>query len=350
MVRHQDHDPDHHQGHVGLQRVLTASRAFAVAALALLAGPGGAHAEGRPFLAYHASWYEVRTDDPAATTIARLPPYITHLALAFARPDLTYKGGLDLAGTGLQYPYSGAVLKAAIARLKARAPQIKVLVSVGGWNYPAWDGFDADALARLVKDLGADGVDIDFETHNPACARGRDGRVACPSDALTRKIVEDIRRALPRPFVVSAAGWSVGAYGEGAFATAAPQGPYAGVSLVLLRPPVSEALDLVSIMSYDAGPAFRPEQAFRAYRVHWKGPLALGIQVMPGTTGGPRFTLDFTARTLAGVMRDPRAGAMLYALLETPPGPTGPDNPDFRALAVAVCVTLELRDCAAPVP
>ena len=292
----------------------------------------------------------MRTDDPAETTIARLPPYITHLALAFARPDLTYKGGLDLAGTGLQYPYSGAVLKAAIARLKARVPQIKVLVSVGGWNYPAWDGFDADALARLVKDLGADGVDMDYETHHPDCIRTPQNRIACPGDALSIKVVEAIRRALPRPFVVSLAGWSVGAYGEGAFAAARPQGGYAGVTLALLRAPVAREIDLVSIMSYDAGPAFRPDEAFRAYRVHWKGPLALGIQVMPGTTGGPRFTLDFTARTLASVMRDPRAGAMLYALLETPPGPTGPDNPDFRALSVAVCVTLELKDCAARIP
>lgn len=324
----------------------------ALLAALVLAGAGArpALAAERPFLAYHVSWYEVHTDDPAATSIARLPGYITHLALAFVRPDMTYEGGLDLKGTGFEYPYSGAVLKKAIQLLKARVPTMKVLVSVGGWNYPAWDRLNVEGIARLVKDLGADGVDIDYETHTPACARGRGGRVSCPSDALTTKIVEDIRRALPRPFVVSATGWSVGAYGEGAFAAAGPQGPYAGVSLVLLRPPVSEALDLVSIMSYDAGPAFRPDEAFRAYRTYWKGPLALGIEVMPGSEGSPRFTLDYTARTLAMVMGDPRAGAMLYALREVPPGPPGPDNPDYRALAVAICVTMNLKDCAAHMP
>jgi hypothetical protein len=314
------------------------------------AGMGAARAEGRPFLAYHASWYEVRTDDPAQTTIARLPPYITHLALSFARPDLTYKGGLDLDGTGLQYPYSGTVLKGAIAALKARVPQMKVLVSVGGWNYPAWDRFDAGALARLIKDLGADGVDMDYETHHPDCLRTRAGRIACPGDALSIRVVEEIRRALPRPYVVSVAGWSVGAYGEGTFANARPQGGYAGVTLALLRAPVAREIDLVSIMSYDAGPAFKPDEAFRAYRVHWKGPLALGVQVLPGTSGGPRFTLDYTARTLSRVMGDPLAGAMLYALRLEPEGVTSPDNPDYRSLSVAICVTLGLRECMARMP
>lgn len=322
-----------------------------LALLALvLCGFAPARAAERPFLAYHASWYEVRTEDPAATSLARLPAYITHVALAFAKPDLSYAGGLDLAGTGLQYPYPGPVLKEAIRLLKARVPQMKVLVAVGGWNYPRWDAFDAEALARLVRDLGADGVDVDYETHAPQCARGGDGRVSCPGDALSIRVVEAIRRALPRPFVISAAGWSVGAFGEGAFASALPRGPYTGMNLALLRSPAARALDLVSIMSYDAGPSFRPDQAFRAYRAVWKGSLALGVQVMPGASGGPRFTLETTARMLAQVMGDPQAGAMLYALREEPPGPRGPDNPDYRDLSVAICVTLDLKDCAAPMP
>jgi len=337
---------------------MEAGRAHFLRALALvlglaLAGAGSLHparAAERPFLAYHASWYEVAASDPAATSIARLPGYITHLALAFAKPDLTYAGDLDLKGTGLQYPYSGQVLKAAIALLKARVPAMKVLVSVGGWNYPGWDRLDAAALARLVTDLGADGVDVDYETHAPRCAPASGGRVACPGDALSIQVVEEIRRALPRPFVVSAAVWSVGAYGEGAFASALPRGPYAGVSLALLRSPALAALDLLSIMSYDAGPAFRPDQAFRAYRAYWKGPLALGVQVMPGASGSPRFTLDYTVRMLDGVLGDPAAGAMLYALREEPPGPRGPDNPDYRDLSVAICVTLGLADCAAHMP
>ncbi len=242
------------------------------------------------------------------------------------------------------------MLKAAIGLLKARVPAMKVLVSVGGWNYPAWDKLNAEALARLVADLGADGVDVDYETHDPRCASDAAGRIACPGDALNIQVVEEIRRALPRPLVVSAAAWSVGAYGEGSFVSALPRGPYAGVALALLRSPALGALDLISIMSYDAGPAFRPDQAFRAYRTYWKGPLALGVQVMPGTNGSPRFTLDYTVRMLDGVLGDPTAGAMLYALREEPPGPRGPDNPDYRDLSVAICVTLGLADCAAHIP
>ncbi|WP_035716457.1 glycosyl hydrolase family 18 protein [Azorhizobium doebereinerae] len=303
----------------------------------------------RPFVAYHTSWSEIATAEPEETSLARLPGYYSHVALSFAKPDLSYAGDLDLKGTGLLYPYSGAVLKAAIVRLKARHPDTRVLVAVGGWGQFAWDRLDAPALARLVRDLGADGVDIDYETDAPGCVLAA-RRVTCPDDALAVRVVEQIRAVLPRPFVVTAAGWSVGAYGEGEFASAPPRSPWTGSMLAVLRAPVARELDLISIMSYDAGPSYRPEQAFRAYRSLYKGPLALGIQVEPGTSGGPRFTLGYTVRMLRAVLNDPQAGAMLYGLRLTPPGPPGPDNPDYRDLSVAVCVTLALPDCAQPVP
>lgn len=318
--------------------------------MAALLAPAHAEAPARPFLAYHASWYEVRTERPEDTSLARLPAYLTHVALSFAKPDLVYAGNLDLKGTGLEYPYSGAVLRQAIALLKARSPQTRVLVAVGGATYGGWDRLNETALARLVRDLGADGVDIDYEPANPSCI-ALSGKIRCADDALSIRIVERIRTALPRPLKISAALWSVGAYGEGAFANAPPASPWRGVALALLRSPAATDLDLVSIMSYDAGPAFRPEEAFRAYRQLWKGPLALGVQVMPSTIpGGPRFTVAATSRMLRAVIPDPKAGAMLYALREEPPGPPGPDNPDYRSLAVAICVTLDLQDCAAPMP
>ncbi|MCK0209393.1 glycosyl hydrolase family 18 protein [Starkeya koreensis] len=318
--------------------------------MVLLAALTPARAEAqRPFLAYHASWYDVFATRGDETTLARLPGYLTHVALAFARPDLTYPGGLDLSGTGLQYPYSGAVLKEAIARLKSRHPGIAVLVSVGGANAHGWGRFDEAALARLVGDLGADGVDIDFESENPSCTTVS-SRVHCADDALMVEIVRRIRAVLPRPHVVSVAGWSVGAYGEGSFADAPPRSPWRGSLLALLHSPEAGELDLVSIMSYDAGPAYRPAQAFRAYRAAWKGPLALGVAVMPSTQGGPRYTVDYTVATLSEILRDPSGGAMLYALLEVPPGTPGPDNPDYRTLSGLICLTLELDGCDAPMP
>lgn len=311
--------------------------------------PARAAFSDRLFLAYHASWYEVQTSVAAETSLARLPGYLTHVALSFVKPDLVYDGDLDLKGTGLLYPFSGAVLKEAVALLKQRHPRIKVLISVGGWGYFAWDKLNAPALARLVRDLGADGVDVDYETPDGGCApRGQ--TMSCPGDALSILVVEKIRAELPRPFVIGAAGWSVGAYGAGDFRAAVPRSPWTGVMLALLTSPVAAQLDFVSIMSYDAGPRYSPQEAFRAYRSLWKGPLLLGVQVEPGTSGGPRFTVDYTKRLLESVSSDARAGAMLYALRQKPPGVIGPDNPDAHYLAVAICTALRLTDCTEPVP
>lgn len=311
--------------------------------------PARAASSDRLFLAYHASWYEVQTSVAADTSLARLPGYLTHVVLSFVKPDLIYHGDLDLKGTGLLYPFSGSVLKEAVALLKQRHPHIKVLISVGGWGYFAWDKLDAPALARLVRDLGADGVDVDYETPDGQCApRGQ--TMSCPGDAMSISVVEQVRAELPRPFVVGTAGWSVGAYGAGEFRSAVPRSPWTGVMLALLNSPTAAKLDLVSIMSYDAGPNYSPQEAFRAYRRVWKGPLLVGIQVEPGTSGGPRFTVDYTTRLLESVSSDPRAGAMLYALRLKPPGTIGPDNPDARYLAPAICAALDLKNCSEPVP
>ncbi|WAC25928.1 glycoside hydrolase family 18 protein [Ancylobacter sp. SL191] len=341
MVRHPHSAAHRHQGPRRQFGVLR----LALAALACLAGAAAARAEpARPFLAYQASWYEPPAQDGAATTLARLPAALTHVALAFVKPDLAYTGGLELAGTGLQYPFSGAVLKDAIAALKARAPATRVLLAVGGATYGGWDRLDTGALARLVTDLGADGVDIDYEPTQPACLI-RTGWVACASDATFISLVRRLRDALPRPYILSIAGWSVGAYGEGAFANAPPPSPWRGSMIALLRAPEAAMLDLVAIMSYDAGPHYQPLEAFRAYRSLWKGPLALGIPVLPPTQGEKRVTLAGTAALMAALKPDPLGGAMLYALNLTPPGPPGPDNPDASALTTAICIGLELEGC-----
>ncbi|UDQ91861.1 hypothetical protein LJE71_07640 [Xanthobacter autotrophicus] len=310
----------------------------------------GAPREG-PFLAYLTSWTEVATTVPAQTRLARLPGYITHVALGFAKPDLVYKGDLDLSGTGLLFPFSGAVLKQAIVLLRQRNPATKVLVSVGGWNHFGWDNRNMAALALLVKDIGADGVDLDYETPDAGCIHTPRGTIACADDARSIAVLRDLRSVLPRPYAVTVAGWSVGAYGDGPYFAAEPRnGPFVGMMLALLRSPEAAGIDLVSVMAYDAGPTFRPDQAFRAYRALWKGPLALGFQVLPPENGGPRTSLEGIARLLAGLGDDPKAGAMLYAIGLTPPGPPGPDNPGYASFALAICASLNLADCAAPMP
>ena len=210
----------------------------------------------RPFLAYHASWYEVPATSGDATTLARLPGFIDTVLLGFAKPDMAYKGDLDLSRTGLQYPFPGRVLKEAIGVLKTRHPGTRVLIAVGGSGYNGgWGRLDDSAIGRLGRDLGADGIDIDYEPPSPGCRRERE-QVVCASDRTWIDLVKRFRVVLPRPAVLTVPGWSVGAYGEGDFAQDPPRSPFTGVMLGLLRSPVAREIDAISIMGYDAGPSF----------------------------------------------------------------------------------------------
>ncbi|BBK43873.1 hypothetical protein STVA_38930 [Allostella vacuolata] len=325
-------------------------RVAALLGAALLAATRPAAADSlppHPFLAYHASWFEPATSDPAQTTIARLPAFIDVLILSFARPDLDYRAGsLDLAGTGLHANVPGPVLRDAIALLRQRRPAVKVLLAVGGWGHFGWHRLNQGAIAQLVRDLGADGVDIDHEPEHPGCAPRPDGRIACRSDLIAIDSVNRLRKALPRPYLITTAGWSVGAYGEGAWAGAVPASPWTGSMLALLRSPAAAHLDLVSIMTYDAGPAYDPAEAQAAYRHYWKGPLALGVQVPFDDQRDRKHTLATAAGIVRQAAADPGGGVMLYALQVTPPGTVGPDNPDDRMLATAICRGLGRATCA----
>jgi hypothetical protein len=307
----------------------------------------------RPFLAYHESWFERPATGPAATTLAMVPDYVSIVALAFVKPDLVYAGGLDLAGTGLSYRFPGTVLRDAIRQLKHWSPGTRVVLSVGGSGYAeGWRGYNPQALGQLVRDLDADGVDLDYEAAEAACARDRDtGRIACATDATWRDLVARTRAALPRPFLLTVPAWSTGAFGEGKWRDAPPGGSYTGVMLDLLRSPLAREIDLISIMAYDAGPSFDPVAAYRAYRDVWPGPLALGLPVAPSLHGGPQWDLPQVAQRFAAITgQDPAAGAMLYGLLARQPTAPTAERPDGRGMAQALCRALALPGCEVSLP
>jgi chitinase len=129
-------------------------------------------------------------------------------------PDTTYPGGLTWEGTGLSFSADPGVIKGAIALLKQRNPATKVLIAVGGATYPNWGQLDVAAITRFVEDWGLDGVDIDFEAE-AGCSKGTDGKVKCHSDADYISAIQLLRAALPRPYILTTAAWSIGAYGEG---------------------------------------------------------------------------------------------------------------------------------------
>lgn len=225
----------------------------------------------------------------ADSELASLEGY-TLVMLSFMQPDCTYTGGLTFEGTGLQFSSEPAVIKDAIAALKSKG--VKVLLAVGGATYHNWSALNAAGIAAFVSEFGLDGVDIDFEPSDPQCTQGPDGQISCSTDEQYIQVTRALREALPRPLLLTSATWSVGAYGEGQFAEAAPQGsPYTGVALRMLRS-AGDALDQVHVMAYDAGDAYDARVAYDAYRAVYAGPILMGVEVPPDAAGGHSSTAE----------------------------------------------------------
>ena len=324
--------------------LVTLAVALILAALAWSPATRATDLPPQVFAAYHDSWSEPPATSPAATTIARLPPYIDVVMLAFAKPDLVYRNDLDLTGTGLEYRIDGAMLRDAIALLRHRNPATRVILSVGGATYRSWRRLNVDGLVALVRDLGLDGIDWDYEPDNPDCHTNTAGRIACATDQSWHRLVLLGRRAFPRPALMTVSVWSVGAYGEGEFRRALPRSRYTGSMLGVLRSAWASEIDLVSINAYDAGPDFQPLEAFRAYRAVWPGRLALGVEVRYAGGAGPFHTLTQTETLTRAVLRDPLGGMMLYALLMRPPADGGV-SPDGHGLAGSVCRGMARAGC-----
>jgi chitinase len=325
-----------------------AIRAGALLLATLACSAAACSAAGLPpkaIVVYHDSWNEPPVTVATGSSLAGLPEYLNVVNLAFAKPDLVYGGDLDLRGTGLEYRYSGAVLRDSIALLKRRRPATRVLLSIGGAAYDNWSRFDEAAAARLVRDLGADGVDIDFEPAFPDCQRGPDQRIRCRTDAVWEALIRRTRAVLPRPFLLTASVWSVGAYGENQFRTAQPYSRYTGFMLSPLRSPWASEIDLLSINAYDAGESYDPLEAFRAYRAVWPGPLALGVEIRRAGGKGPFYSAAGAEALAREVAKDPNGAMMLYPLLAIPDGIGRSDSPDGAALAMALCRGMRSVGC-----
>lgn len=299
---------------------------------------------------YFPSWVENRSiADPMQTALARVPSYINMVNLAFMKPDAVYAGRLNLQGTGLQFAYDGRMLKRAIAALRKKCPRTRILISVGGEAYTNWGSYHPQAVARFVKDFGLDGIDIDFESDSPGCSQGNDGHIHCRTDALLISAVRSTRRLLPRPAILSATGWSVGAYGEGPWQNAQPQSPWTGMMLSLFRSSAAADLDLLNIMSYDATDRYDPKQALAAYQHYFKGRAVLGIESPPEDTGGHVYSLA-AVRDLTKVVIDKHAaGIMLWSIGKQTSNPS-PANPNVQMIAQQVCRDFHLGGCSAPLP
>ena len=296
------------------------------------------------FAGYFESWSEIWHFQGESLTLAKLPSYVNIVNIAFMKPDSQYYGLLDLSYTGLEFSAAGPVVRDAIAALKYQNPNTKVLVSVGGATYTNWASLNPTAIAKVVQELGLDGVDIDYEPSQPGC-QVTSGKVSCTSDSQYQSIVSQLRAALPRPYVISIAAFSVGAYGEGSYASSQPSSAYTGVAVNLLRSQYAASIDFINVMGYDASSVYSPTEAYHAYKSYFSGPVLIGVEVPPESWGGHVLTLTELNSLTSFVNQNDGAGMMIWSLQKKPSGTASSSNPSADMISQGICSSFNLGNC-----
>ena len=293
------------------------------------------------YVAYFQSWSDPWKSDPADSALANLPPYVTHVIVSFLRPETSYDGGLTFQGTGLDFSSSPSVVKDSISLLKKRNPGVKVLIAVGGATYTNFKSLNAAAIRKFVDEFGFDGVDLDYEPSSADCKVSGDS-ITCSTDQEYIDSVRKLRAALPRPYILSNAPWSVGAYGLGDWANAQPSSIYTGVAINMLKQ-VGDQLDLLNVMSYDASNAYSPIEAFEAYSHYFKGDIAMGVEVANEAWGGHVITMtevDEMANAILSSSR-PTNGMMLWSLQKR-----ADQGPTAEQMSQRICKLFDLPSCS----
>jgi chitinase len=312
---------------------------------------------GKLFVGYFSTWFDrgVHPGEERQTQLANIAPYVNVVNVSFMKPDAVYtKGSLSLTSTGVTYASGGVVLKAAIGLLKAKGT--KVLISVGGATYPNFANLNVQAIQDFVADFGFDGVDIDFESSSN-CTWASGGQT-CTGDADYVRAITTLRAALPRPLILATAAWSVGAYGQGPFVCDTPLVSRTGM---LINPLLTagQHLDLINVMSYDAGiwnmgtpqrsdqqtNPYYPLRAVQAYQKIFKGHIVGGIEVPYEAWGGNATTLDQVRQYGTFIMNNSVSGLMLWSLQGSGNG-VGPLTP--QQISTQICSSLNMSNCTAP--
>lgn len=302
-----------------------------------------ARAQSAMYVGYFESWAENKNaETPEETKLANLPPYVTHVMLSFMKPDTTYTSGVTFEGTGLIFRASAQVIKGAIQMLKQRNPGVKVLISIGGATYENFEALNAPGIGAFVQEFDLDGIDLDFEPRGSDCQTDAQGKIYCQTDRLFTDCVSTLKAVLPPGKILTAALWSTGAYGEGIYANALPQGSKTGVSINMLQA-VGYQLDAIQIMAYDAGTSFNPKESFAAYASYYSGPIALGMQVANESWGGHVISMPEVIDLSTFVKGNGGAGMMLWALQKQ-----ADQGPSAQAISQEVCRIFSLQDCNAP--
>ena len=249
-----------------------------------------------------------------ASNFARIPANYTHVVAAFAQPNFSW-GGMQAnnwSGTGINFNGRPSDIKAAIDVLHAR--NIKVMLAVGGATYNSWSTLSAEghagggttitALSNIMKDVGFDGLDVDFEIEGLDAYAGA---------------VKAMRKAVDLAAggrILSVAAWSTGADCTGATAND-PQCAGVGVSywggkaglerqLVSSYPALKTAFNIVNIMSYDARfEHYDGVTAWKQYRQLFPSStiVSIGFETAPeGWAGGQLVVNNADAQCTGSVI------------------------------------------------
>ncbi|MCX7748891.1 MAG: glycosyl hydrolase family 18 protein [Clostridia bacterium] len=266
----------------------------------------------RMYVGYAGTWNTSIYDlDPK-----NIPNYFTHVNLAFARPDTTYQKGsyaFDQAVAGFEFvegattftgqkkftPQQVQDFKNIIAALKARGTE--VWVSIGGWAYSQgsqWANFNAPHVVDLALDLGATGIDVDWESSGSTVKKGPPDTFSCSKDGEIKGIVSSLYNEIKSRGVkmgISIAGWSTGAYYV--LGTPFEEGkvqwgsPFGGTMYRVVKDN-GHMLSHINLMSYDGGEYYDPREGYEAYRAIYDGPINVGIEIAPEGSGGAVLKLN----------------------------------------------------------
>lgn len=154
---------------------------------------------------------------------------VTHINYAFGHVNETFDGVLLPEGNGLSQ----------VVGLKKVKPSLKVLLSIGGWGSGRFSEMASDPLkrksfardcARIVKEYGLDGIDIDWEYPGSGLA----GISSSPDDRTNfTLLMRDLRASLGKRSLLTIASVCNADYFD--FKAVLPY------------------LDYVNVMSYDMG-------------------------------------------------------------------------------------------------
>ena len=145
------------------------------------------------------------------------------------------------------------------------------------------------AHALFIADMGLDGVVLDYEVAaDPALedlsyhCQTIDGLRVCYTDTELLWVIKNIPRSAAGAAFLIVDMTHVGAYGEGNYVTAAPGlGWGSGYDLCVTRDQDAlDAIDIIHLMTYDAGDGYDPRRAARAYMERFPDkPIYFGLRV-----------------------------------------------------------------------